>query len=127
MGPLMQTSNPGLSLWDSVANWWQNWNADIKGGEFVTSPNITQLPVAPQTRGAMTVPGVWTPDYAMQRYYDEINTSLDMQRAAGEVYRGNTTYEDTFPSPDTLAWWKVAIFVGLGIWAISAIPGSGRR
>jgi hypothetical protein len=121
--PILLT--PTNNVYDAIGNWWANLVAPVKGGEVVTSPNITTKPLSPTTEGAMTQLGVWTPEYAMQRTYSDEGLSVAMQQAAGDVWSGVTPS----PMPTTesvITWWQLAIFAGLGIWFIQAI-GDRRR
>lgn len=59
-----------------IAEWWY---------PAMPAPTIATVPpVAPQTEAAMTVPGVWTPDYAAYRTQREVTLDQSLAQAAGE-------------------------------------------
>lgn len=93
-----------------IAEWWY---PAMPPATIATVP-----PVAPQTEGAMTVPGVWTPDYAAERTNREVAMESAMVRAAAEA-RASGAAEN--PDPDSGACLLERL--GLPCWSLWAVGG----
>lgn len=84
-----QCSQLGFFSWLGTPECWGTGKDTILGGVSVgpisAAPSVNVAPPAPLTQGAMTVQGVWTPDYAMQRAQDNVTTETQMMQAAAET------------------------------------------
>lgn len=117
-----------MAFLDTLVGWVTGKVADSY--EYLPSPVTTKVevapglyrsvysPSAPITRGAMTQPGVWTPDYAIYRTQEEIQNQTNMASAAANAQ----TYGELFPEEPIS--WPFAIAAGIGIiGAISLLRG----
>lgn len=78
-------------------------------------------PIAPVTAGAMTVPGVWTPDYALYRTSQDVQTNRDMTSAyAAAIASGEAGYENNFPNSSAIPNWQIAL-IGVAVIGVVAL------
>lgn len=92
-----------------IAEWWYPAMPD---------PTIATVPpVAPQTEAAMTIPGVWTPDYAAERTNREVSMEAEMVRRAAEA-RASGDAENPDPGAGCLLE-----RLGLPCWSLWAVGG----
>jgi hypothetical protein len=90
---------PGLGNWfkDTVgllvpplgAYWWGQTGAEqlqgaINPGKITEPPPVT-VPAAPQTQGAMTIPGAWTPDEMYAQTNRQMQIALDSYAAGSRT------------------------------------------
>lgn len=83
-------------------------------------------PSAPITEGAMKKLGVWTPDYAMSRTYEEIDYQRDLERAEIEA---RLNYDGSLPDvDDSTKWYMIALYAMVGVGLVSMVlQGRPRR
>jgi hypothetical protein len=94
---------PDLNSQCEASFWFRLFHPECLGtGNSLTGDSIPQIsasivntpPAAPQTAAAMKVPGVWTPDYAMQRTWADVIENQDAEAAAAEARNGTGRYQD---------------------------------
>jgi len=107
------------------------------GGGSSTLPQIisttaVSTPAAPQTQEAMTVYGVWTPDYAMQRTYADEQQSLNAAIAAGQsIQSGQASLPDVGCGSSTLydmshsSCWGNVLGLSIPDWIMPVVVGVG--
>lgn len=108
-------------------------------GPISAAPSVNFAPPAPITQGAMTVQGVWTSDYAMQRAQDNVTTENLMMQAAAEANQSgdanipdpnacdSSLYSWTHPTECGLIGFNLnPIFIFVGIGAVAALLLSKR-
>jgi len=126
--------SPCDSFWGKLTNpelCWSMGGLPLAASDAIVLGGNTMVnnpPTAPSTVGAMTVPGVWTPDYAMQRTWDDIQFEKDIQTAGMNTNNGPFN-DPSGPDPSQgISWTTLLVGVAaVGVFTMVSQSGVKRR